>query len=348
MSQGFEPEELSILSRIVSRLLNLRKGTPIRQTRVSLGEKRVLLDRLVNLGHLKIQGDQYLPTFMVLYCLDPTVRNIGERLVNAVFTALRNLYMQRERDTFTFEEILGEVQRLDPTLDENDLSPALILATDFDFISGWSAPSTPEGLLRLTNISVKESILDFRSAEAEWNRVLAQRQAARERRTVGLVGQVTPSLPPSIPNEFSFVSDGKLRGIIERDFTELGKAKQAAALKTRLILSGGLVEALLLDALGRNKERAMEARTAEKDSKGKVKPLDDWNLSSLIDTAAELSLISDGAVRLSNVVRDFRNLVHAGKERRGDYVIGDHEAEAAEAGLSAVTRDLRARSRGKM
>jgi hypothetical protein len=64
----------------------------------------------------------------------------------------------------------------------------------------------------------------------------------------------------------------------------------------------------------------------------------------MIDVAGEISLVSQGALRMANVVCDFRNLVHPGKERRGDYLIEAHEAEAAEAGLNAVIRDLRRRS----
>jgi hypothetical protein len=124
---------------------------------------------------------------------------------------------------------------------------------------------------------------------------------------------------------------------VERDYAEFANARRANGFKSCLILCGGLLDALLPDALERNSARAAGAKRADKG-----KPLADWNLSTTIDVAGEISLVSQGAPRMANVVRDFRNLVHRGKERRGDYLIEAHEA--AEAGLNAVIRDLRRRS----
>ncbi len=283
---------------------------------------------------------------MALDYIDPEVRKIATQTVDAVLAALRNLYIkgEGEKNAFSFEEIVAEVQSHRPFLDKNDVLPALILATELNFFSGWSGPSTREDELRISNVSVTETILDFRSSEEQWKKIFAARATAEKQWAERAAADIVSTrISPDTPN-FSFVADQKLRHIIERDYAELQEAKQASAVKTRLILSGGLIEAFLLDTLERVGEAAVKARTAEKDNKGKVRSLDNWSLSSLIDVAAELSLISDGAVKLSDMVRDFRNLVHAGKESRGDYVIGEHEAEAAEAGLNAVIRDLRARS----
>lgn len=192
--------------------------------------------------------------------------------------------------------------------------------------------------MRMTTVSLRENILDFRSAEQEWKRISEAREAAQhEYLTAPAQNPIRREVPHAMGLDLSFMFDVKLREIVGRDYSELQMAKRASASKTRLILSGGLIEALLLDALERNEKSALKANAAEADNKGKgkVKALDDWNLSSLIDVAAELSLISEGSAKLSNVIRDFRNLVHAGKERRGDYVIEEHEAQAAEAGLSA-------------
>jgi len=343
MQESIAQDEKVILKRLVDRVLRLRRGTPIRELRNSLGSNRHILDRLLDLGYLRREGDQYMPTHMALEQVDEDIRQIANRAVNAVLTALRDLYTTQDKNSFTFEEILIAVRQVDPALDENDVIPALSFATDFNFFGSWSGPSGES--IKITNISLQEHILDFRSAEQERKRICEARQAVRARATAGLSGPISQVLVQASAPDFSFVSNKKLRESIDRDFAELQLAKKASASKTRLILSGGLVEALLLDALERNKDKALKATAAEKDSKGKLKSLDDWTLSTLINVAAELSLISDGSAKLSGVIRDFRNLVHAGKERRGDYVIGSHEAEAAEAGLSAVIRDLQQRAR---
>jgi len=333
-----------VIKRVIDRLLNLRQGTPIRHLRVKLGQNRKILDQLVDLGYLRAEGSQYLPTYMALEQVDQDIRQIANHAVDAVFMALRNLYMRQDKNSFTFDEILTAVREVSPSLDENDILPALSFAADFDFFSGWSGPSGES--LKITNISLKESILDFHSAEHEWKRISEARKAMQAFATTEVSNPMGEEVSHLAGSDFSFMSNVKLREIVERDYAELLLAKNASASKTRLILSGGLVEALLLDALERNNDRALGAKTAEKD-RGKIKALNDWNLSSLINVAAELSLISDGSARLSDVIRDFRNLVHAGKERRGDYVIGEHEAQAAEAGLSAVVRDLQQRAGDK-
>lgn len=130
-------DEKSVLERIVSRFLNLRQGTPSRTLRISLGQKRGLLDQLSNLGCLKTVGDQYVPTYMALEQVDQAIRQIVNYALDAVFMALKNLYVSQDKSSFTFEEILIAVCDVDPSLDENDVIPALAFATDFDFFSAW-------------------------------------------------------------------------------------------------------------------------------------------------------------------------------------------------------------------
>src|SRR5262245_52859228 len=48
------------------------------------------------------------------------------------------------------------------------------------------------------------------------------------------------------PRTFPFVTDAKLRAIVERDFAEAQKAWLSGCRKSVIILSGGLVEAILL------------------------------------------------------------------------------------------------------
>jgi hypothetical protein len=48
-----------------------------------------------------------------------------------------------------------------------------------------------------------------------------------------------------------------------------------------------------------------------------MKSLADWNLLSKIDVAAQPNLVSQGAVRLGYVIRDFQKHVHSGGNRTG-------------------------------
>lgn len=136
-------------------------------------------------------------------------------------------------------------------------------------------------------------------------------------------------------NDFSFVADKRIRKIVERDDRELGNLRDSPALKSRMILAGGLIEALLLDALQTNETAALRAKRAEK------KPLLEWGLSSLIDVAVELRIITSAVEKLGDGVREFRNLVHPGRELVSGYEIEEEEAKIAESVLEIVIRELR-------
>ena len=137
------------------------------------------------------------------------------------------------------------------------------------------------------------------------------------------------------------VADGKLRIIVERDLEELHKAEMASALKSRLILSGGLIEGFLLDALLSVEATALAAKKADIDrTSGKAKPLDEWNLSNLIEVAFELGLVTKDTHSLSNSIREYRNLVHPGLERRSGRGVRDEIAKIAEQVLNMVRNDL--------
>lgn len=144
-----------------------------------------------------------------------------------------------------------------------------------------------------------------------------------------------PAAEQSQASAFQFMNDGELRSIVERDFAELAKLGSAGATKSRIILSGELIESLLLDAVESEMKKGAASKAAPKTD------LDQWNLAQLIDVALELKLISDGAKKLGHGVRDYRNLVHPAVERRSRLVVEEQEARIAEEVLGIVIRDLR-------
>jgi len=115
MQASITHDEKAVIKRVVDRLLNLRQGTPIRHLRVKLGQNRKILDHLVDLGYLRAESDQYLPTYMALEQVDEDIRQIANHAVNAVLTAVRDLYTAQDKNSFTFEEILIAVRQVDPS-----------------------------------------------------------------------------------------------------------------------------------------------------------------------------------------------------------------------------------------
>ncbi len=133
---------------------------------------------------------------------------------------------------------------------------------------------------------------------------------------------------------FEFVANNDLRRIIERDYEELQRIKAASAPKSGLVLAGSLIEALLLAALKSDPSAPDEINV-------RGKSLNSWTLGDLIDEAVRVGLISASAQSFGHAVREYRNLVHPGREIKSKYKAEIEEAEIAEKVLEIVVRDLR-------
>lgn len=138
--------------------------------------------------------------------------------------------------------------------------------------------------------------------------------------------------------DFIFVSDVKLKEIIQRDYEEVQKVKNVNAAKATIVLSGSLIEALLLDCLLKDEPKALASTKAPSE-----KNFSEWTLNELIIVARDLGIISsDATSKFIDPVRDFRNLIHPGKEKRSKIKFSMEEAHIAFQVLKIVIRDLKA------
>jgi hypothetical protein len=141
--------------------------------------------------------------------------------------------------------------------------------------------------------------------------------------------------PVTEVREFKVISDQKLRVIIERDYTEAQRAFISQCWKSVIILSGGTIEAILLDVVGRDPVKAKASPKAPK------KPdVARWDFAELIDVAVDLKLVAPYLASLSDATRSYRNLVHPGVELRTQLKFGAEEARIALAVLQMIQRDL--------
>lgn len=106
-------------------------------------------------------------------------------------------------------------------------------------------------------------------------------------------------------NYFEFIADAKFKNILVRDFNELQNCINAENAKSALILSGSIIEAILLEFFthtlpsGKNEDQVLK-----------------MNLADLINEAEKISLISNKSKDLSTVIKNYRNLIHPGREIR--------------------------------
>lgn len=141
--------------------------------------------------------------------------------------------------------------------------------------------------------------------------------------------------PVTVTKSFHFIGDADLRKILERDYQELQRNIVTRNWKSAIILSGGSIEAVLLDLLTKNITTAQGSTKAPAEN-----DLTRWSLNSLIDVAVEEKMINSGVATLSHSVRDYRNLIHPGVELRKGLKVEPEEAKIALNVLDMLIREL--------
>ncbi len=141
--------------------------------------------------------------------------------------------------------------------------------------------------------------------------------------------------PVTEKRDFSFLHDSELRSIIERDFSEIQRAFISRCWKSVIILCGAAIETVLADLLMVNSVQATASAKAPDQQ-----DITRWDLFDLIEVCVDLKLVTQGVEKLSHPIREYRNLVHPGRELREKLVFDAEEARIALEVLNIVFRDL--------
>ena len=135
------------------------------------------------------------------------------------------------------------------------------------------------------------------------------------------------------PRRFEFVHTAELRPVVERAFDDSRDAFARNECALALILSCGVIDALLTDALEHCGSRSAE--------RGETTPrITDWSFEMRIATAERAGLIRGGCARLPPVARTYRDLTDGDGQLRPGVVVSEREARVAGQVLLVVTRDL--------
>ena len=130
--------------------------------------------------------------------------------------------------------------------------------------------------------------------------------------------------------DFDFITDENFRSILIRDFEELDACLETKSAKSVLILSGSIIEAVLIDYFS----NFPPADT----SPNKILTFD---LASLIELAHEKKLLSSSTKDLSTVVRNYRNLIHPGREVRKNETFNYDTAIVARSLVNIIIKEIR-------
>lgn len=141
--------------------------------------------------------------------------------------------------------------------------------------------------------------------------------------------------PVTEKREFSFLNNADLKNIIERDYSEIQRAFISVCWKSVIILCGGAIEAILTDLLLSNSSNAIASNKAPKGA-----DITKWSLANLIEVSVDINLVSPSIEKLSHSIREYRNLVHPGREIRERLIFDSEEAKIALEVLHILHREL--------
>lgn len=150
---------------------------------------------------------------------------------------------------------------------------------------------------------------------------------------------------------FWFVRDDRLRRLLASDWQEANDVLGVNAYRSCAILCGSILEGLLLDALSgqeeeaRNVFQAMRAKRSKTGTASRPGPLMGWDLADLLTVAEELGVIQGIDLQLGDVVRDYRNLVHLGRQLKRSQEVTPNAAGIAIRAVGECLRALDERAR---
>lgn len=133
------------------------------------------------------------------------------------------------------------------------------------------------------------------------------------------------------PRQFEFVHDAELRPVLEQTFAESRDALERGEFGLALVLSCGLLEAVLTDALDHSRRETHDARDGNTAH---------WSFERRISAAESAGLIRGGCARLPPVARRYRELTAVDGDLRVDAPVSEREARLAGQVLRVVMRDL--------
>jgi len=166
---------------------------------------------------------------------------------------------------------------------------------------------------------------------------------------VSLIRHALMQCPDEFPSkdtaELRFIEDNNLRSNLEIDISATNQALSNGEWKATTVLAGSVIEALLSWELKKHDQdkrskavmALLEERTLTSNPGGN---LDKWNLHSFIEVAAKLKLIGDDTAQQARLAREYRNLIHPGREKRLGQKCDRETALSAVAAVERVITDL--------
>lgn len=167
-----------------------------------------------------------------------------------------------------------------------------------------------------------------------------------------LLGQSPPaeSAPSSesdlLQEDFSKVRiedvalEGRVAEVLRDRLNEAQRCFAARAFLATVVLSGTVLEGLLLGVALNSPQAFNQAACAPRDQSGAVRKFPEWTLAQLIDAATVLGRLSLDVKKYGHTLREFRNYVHPYQQMSSGFMPDEHTARITLQVLKAAIADL--------
>ena len=172
------------------------------------------------------------------------------------------------------------------------------------------------------------SVAAIKLAQEEWktrNYGLERIPGYGNKNPVSLLREILSECPDEILKQeqgyLDFIEDSDLRKNLNEDIGYINNALSNGEGKATTVLAGATIEALLLWSLKRYdmvqiKEKIQQLLNSKHLHDNPSSNLEDWSLHPLIEVALKLGVIHKNTARQAKLAKDFRNLIHPGREKR--------------------------------
>jgi hypothetical protein len=166
-----------------------------------------------------------------------------------------------------------------------------------------------------------------------------------------LLGKCPDAYPSPETAKLHWIDDKDFRQNLRLDISSANKALAEGEWKAATVLAGSVVEALLLWRLLREDQAGLKDAIKKLKEEGSVKSnisedLRWWYLPDFIVVAAVQGIVTSSTKKQIELGKEFRNLIHPGREQRESLRCDRATALSAVAGMEHVIRDLDGKEKG--
>lgn len=104
--------------------------------------------------------------------------------------------------------------------------------------------------------------------------------------------------------------DNAIANVLKSRLQEIKSGFKANAILSIIVLSGSVLEGILLGLAMQNPKIFNQSKRAPKDLEGKIKSFRYWSLNDLIEVSYDLKILDENVKKFSHTLRDFRNYIH--------------------------------------